>query len=501
MKKKFSQNPYYPYVIGAFSAVFMMLSLVFMLESQGIRLGSHIIILGSTLILASLAGIAVAVMLQKNQSLEESHAALQKFAHKLTSENEKLSETLSDAVDGSYKRDTDGSFIDIDEAFAKTLGFDDRDSALKALKIMGGNFYKAPSALPDYLFEMQKHGSVVNFESEVRGYGKDTRWIVESAKTVEKQGKKYFRGIVKDTTKYHGSRDNAGLGSSSSRHAHSQKAEALGVLAEGIADEMHIPAKDAKDNVLFLKEVFDGFSKIILSAKKLIDVLARAPNPPREIKETLAAMEEYKLDYILKEAPRAIASAEKEMDEVCALAKSVKAYSQTENLDKNMVDLNETIMNAITVSRNRWQSYMDLKTDFNKELPLVPCLASELSEVILNLIMNGAEAIKEDRNDGLGSIIIRTSYDDEWATIKIIDNGGGIPDDVLKNIFVPFFSTKGKGKGFGQGLAYCQGVISQKHGGILDVASKIGKGSTFTIKLPLAPSDIEGESNAQRAAG
>ena len=501
MKKKLSQSPYYPYVIGAFSAVFVMLSFVFMLESQGIRLGSQIVILISTLVLAGFAGIAVALLLQKNQALEESHATLQKFANKLSNENEKLTQEFSAVVDGSYKRDTNGAFVDVDEAFAKTLGFEGREAALKALKILGGNFYKNASGLSEYLLDMQKHGSVVDFESEVRGSGKKTCWIVESAKTVEKKGEKYFKGVVVDVTKYHGQQEKSGQAFSSRSHAHSQKAEALGVLAEGIADEMHIPAKDAKDNILFLKDVFNGFSKIILSAKKMIETISNGSNPPKEAQETIAAMEEYKLDYILSETPKALASAEKEMDVVCSLAKSVKAYSQTENTDKNMVDINDTISNAIAVSRNRWQSYVDLKTDFNKELPLIPCLASEITEVILNLIMNGAEAIKENRNDGLGSIIIRTSLDDEWATIKLIDNGGGIPDDVLKNIFVPFFSTKGKGNGFGQGLAYCQGVISQKHGGILDVTSKMGKGSSFPIKLPLAPIDIEGNVDAQRATG
>lgn len=500
MAREFSKKPYFPHIIGAFSSVFVLLSLVFMVGAQGIHMGSRPFVLISVLVFSALAGIAVAFLLQKNQALEASNESLKDFANRLSDENQSLNGALLDAFDGSYLRDENGMFKEVDETFAKTLGFDNADTALKALKALGGNFYKSTTGLSDYLFELQKNGSIIGFESEVRGSSGKSKWIVETVKTIKKDGNVFFKGSVRDVSKYHKeNKETESQGQVQTFHSH--KAEALGVLAEGIADEMHIPAKDAKDNIIFLKEVFSGFVKIVNSAKKLIEAVSKDPNPPAEVKEALAAMKEYKLDYILQETPKALEKAESEINDVCSLAKSVKSFSQTEPVDKNMVDINETIKNAVAVSRNRWQSFVDLKTDFGNGIPLVPCVASEFTQVMLNLIMNAAEAIKENHNDGLGSIVIRTSHDDEWAVVKLIDNGGGIPNDVLKNIFVPFFTTKKKGSGFGQGLAYCQGIISQKHGGILDVTSKVGKGSTFTIKLPLTPEESKGDTNVERIAG
>jgi signal transduction histidine kinase len=112
------------------------------------------------------------------------------------------------------------------------------------------------------------------------------------------------------------------------------------------------------------------------------------------------------------------------------------------------------------------------------------------------MIVNAAHAIAESKgNDAAKSGIIRisTSHEDSWAKIRISDNGAGIPEDIRHKIFDLFFTTKGPGKGSGQGLAISHSVIVEKHKGTLDLESQEGQGTTFIIGLPLGaePNDNE----------
>jgi len=104
------------------------------------------------------------------------------------------------------------------------------------------------------------------------------------------------------------------------------------------------------------------------------------------------------------------------------------------------------------------------------------------------MIVNASHAIADvvgDGSEGKGNITIRTRKMKEWAEIAIEDTGAGIPEEIRQRIFDPFFTTKEVGKGTGQGLSIAHNVIVEKHGGSIDVASEPGKGTTFTIRLPL----------------
>lgn len=108
--------------------------------------------------------------------------------------------------------------------------------------------------------------------------------------------------------------------------------------------------------------------------------------------------------------------------------------------------------------------------------------------MILNLVVNAAHAIEDQVNQGRmakGVITVATRRKDDWAEIQIRDTGGGIPEAIRARIFDPFFTTKEPGRGTGQGLAICHPVIVDKHGGRIFFESEVGRGTTFTINLPL----------------
>jgi signal transduction histidine kinase len=119
-----------------------------------------------------------------------------------------------------------------------------------------------------------------------------------------------------------------------------------------------------------------------------------------------------------------------------------------------------------------------------------------LNQVVLNMIVNSAHAIVEangDNSSQQGTIRICTYHKDNWVKIRISDTGAGIPEGIRHKIFDLFFTTKGPGKGSGQGLAISHSVIVEKHKGTLELESQEGKGTTFIIGLPLGAEPDENE--------
>ena len=131
----------------------------------------------------------------------------------------------------------------------------------------------------------------------------------------------------------------------------------------------------------------------------------------------------------------------------------------------------------------------DIVKDFGN-LPEIECLPSQLNQVIMNLVVNAAQAMGSQR----GVITIRTGTEGDHVWITVSDTGSGIPKEILPRIFDPFFTTKPIGSGTGLGLSISYGII-QKHNGSIEVESEIGRGTTFRITLPIrhnASSDDKG---------
>jgi two-component system NtrC family sensor kinase len=126
-------------------------------------------------------------------------------------------------------------------------------------------------------------------------------------------------------------------------------------------------------------------------------------------------------------------------------------------------------------------SNVAVETSLREDLPAAPCDQSQIQQVVLNLVLNAAEATqsKSDRR-----VTISTAAGDGVVLLAVSDNGEGIPPENLARIFDPFFTTKSDGKGVGLGLAVSFGII-EAHGGDIEVKSTVGEGTTFTVSLPL----------------
>ncbi len=270
-----------------------------------------------------------------------------------------------------------------------------------------------------------------------------------------------------------------------------QKLESIGQLAAGIAHELNTPIQYIGDNTRFLQEAFPG----ILSAAKqqfdLLKELARLVGGD-ESQALLDRIEDHRneadLEYLLDEVPTALDQTLEGVDRVADIVRAMKAFSHPGTGGHKGIDLNRSIENTIIVARNEYKYVADLVTDMDPGLPLVPCDASEINQVILNLIVNAAHAISDriDRSMGeRGTITISSRTVGLWVEVRVSDTGTGIPSKVRERIFDPFFTTKEVGRGTGQGLAISRSVIVDKHKGTLHFETEENVGTTFVIRLPL----------------
>jgi signal transduction histidine kinase len=193
--------------------------------------------------------------------------------------------------------------------------------------------------------------------------------------------------------------------------------------------------------------------------------------------------------------PRAIEQALDGARRVAKIVRAMKEFSHPDMADKTATDLNRAIESTVTVARNEWKYVCEVSTDFDENLPPVVCYAGEVNQVILNLIINAAHAIKQAVKEGeKGQIKIATRLKGDFAEISISDTGTGIPEEIRTRVFEPFFTTKEVGKGTGQGLALAHSVVVKKHQGKIWFETEVGRGTTFFIHLPRESRDLAKES-------
>jgi len=269
-----------------------------------------------------------------------------------------------------------------------------------------------------------------------------------------------------------------------------QKLETIGQLAAGIAHEINTPTQYVGDNVRFLKDSFQDLNTILVKNRQMLELCRTEHLIPELVREMDEALESADIDYTIDEVPIAFTQALTGIERISKIVQSMKDYAHPGSGDElKATDLNKAIESTITVASNEWKYFAKMETNYDETLPLVPCLAGEFNQVILNMIVNATHAIADVTGVGSvekGTIKITTSHRNGHAEVRVSDTGSGMAPEVKKRIFDPFFTTKEVGKGTGQGLAISQTVIVEKHRGRIDVESTVGVGTTFIITLPLS---------------
>lgn len=273
-----------------------------------------------------------------------------------------------------------------------------------------------------------------------------------------------------------------------------QKLESVGRLAAGIAHEINTPIQYVGDSLHFLRSAFDDLNQLLDSCRAAIDALPDTPMSQalRQAMEEAAAR--YDLDFVHAEVPKAFTRTFDGVERVTNIVKAMKEFAHPDTNEQSPSDLNHALQTTLLVASNEYKYLAKICTDFG-ELPHVMCNIGELNQVFLNLIVNAAHAIHEAGKDlNSGEIRISTAIAGESAVIRISDNGCGVPEENLSKLYDPFFTTKEVGRGTGQGLAITHSILVDKHGGDISVQSRVGVGTEFTLRLPIAGRSVRAAS-------
>ncbi|PKO69083.1 MAG: hybrid sensor histidine kinase/response regulator [Betaproteobacteria bacterium HGW-Betaproteobacteria-14] len=265
-----------------------------------------------------------------------------------------------------------------------------------------------------------------------------------------------------------------------SRLLQSEKLAAVGQLSAGIVHEINTPVGFVTSNLTTLASYWQDILKL-LDAYETLEALAMADaaalNRIRSIKQ------ECDIAFLRDDTAKLIAESQDGLARVTAIVRDLKNFSRAEDIDnRQWTDLHSGLDATVNIVWSEIKYHCTLRKDYG-ELPKIYCNPSQINQVVLNLIVNAAQAIPDK-----GEITIRTGQTDSKAFIAIADTGTGIPAETLPRLFEPFFTTKPVGKGTGLGLSIAYGIM-QRHQGSIEVSSIQDKGTTFTLWLPLKPAD------------
>lgn len=250
---------------------------------------------------------------------------------------------------------------------------------------------------------------------------------------------------------------------------HAQKMEAVGQMATGIAHEIRTPAQFAGDHLSFVRSFVDELFEA--------DVFSK-----HEFNDS---------DFLEENIPVALNSIQKGLNQITEIISAMKRFSYKDtHSSPTPSDINSIIKDCVSITRNEWKNIATLETDYSTDLPLVSCRLSEISQVVINLIVNSSHAIGAFHKGGMGEMLIKTKLegDSGFVRISLKDNGGGIPEDARERVFEPFYTTKEVGVGTGQGLAISYNLIVERHNGEIYFDTTEGEGTTFHVLLPVSPS-------------
>jgi len=425
---------------------------------------------------------------QANQELEQLTDALREQSHRTQA-------ILDAAAEGIITIDQQGIVESFNPAAERIFGYASAEVVGQNIRMLmpSPHSERHDAYLASYL--TTGNSQVLGIEREIQGLRKDgTTFPIEvSISELVIGDRRIFTGIVRDVTRRK---------QLETQLAHAQKMESVGQLAAGIAHEINTPIQYVGDNTRFLHDAFGDLSQL-LSLYEQLEQACEQGDPPepllRSIRETLEAND---LTFVREEIPKALGQTLEGSERVARIVRAMREFSHPGSEEKQEVDLNRAIESTAIVTRSEWKYVADLVTDFDPDLPPVPCLIDEFNQAILNLMVNAAHAITETiRASGeKGTITITTRAQSDWAEICITDTGSGIPEKYRSRIFDPFFTTKPVGKGTGQGLAIVYSVVVEKHGGTIDCVTGEDRGTTFIVRLPLKNSSTSsGARNLEEA--
>jgi len=279
--------------------------------------------------------------------------------------------------------------------------------------------------------------------------------------------------------------------------------ESVGQLAAGVAHELNTPIQFVSDSVQFLADAFEDIERVHLTIERVILDEIDEVRFAKALSQVEATRSEVDYDYLIDEIPEAVRRCRVGTERVSSIVRAMKRFTHPGSEWMVLEDVNEVLDSATIMAQSEYKYCAELVLELGP-VPPVPLDAGQLNQAILNLIVNASHAIQDAMNadservlgssecagdEMLGKILITSAVEEHNVRISIEDDGIGIPDKVRQRIFEPFYTTKGVGRGTGQGLAQVWTAVVERHKGSIAVDSTPGIGTRFEILLPINPDE------------
>jgi two-component system, NtrC family, sensor kinase len=261
----------------------------------------------------------------------------------------------------------------------------------------------------------------------------------------------------------------------------SEKMASIGQLAAGVAHEINNPTGFVSSNLKTLLDYQQDIAELIEKYHAFADKLNNNGNIDslaKELQEIKGFEDDIDIQYILEDVTDLIGDCREGTDRIKKIVLDLKDFAHPGEDKIQSLDINNGLESTLNVVNNEIKYKATVQREFG-EIPPIKGYPQQLNQVFMNILVNAAQAIEKK-----GEIVIRTSRIDDQVEVKISDTGSGIDAQNLQKIFDPFFTTKDVGKGTGLGMNIAYNIV-KKHHGTISVDSEVGKGTTFTIRLPV----------------
>ena len=330
----------------------------------------------------------------KSRSLYQTNQALEKVAENLEGQRQQLNTILDHTFAGILLVNDRLNVIQSNKSANVMFGLKQDD--LLDLKVF--DLFEQSKAIIRLLkMKSSRNVADTHFETIAKSNLKGAFPVEVGVSTIKKNdGRLAMVWIINDITRRR--REEARRKQLEKELSQAQKLEALGTLASGVAHEINTPIQYVGDNMRFLSEALNDISSVMK--------LYQSNAPSSEIEDK---SDEADIDFLMEEIPEAIEQSLKGLEQVAAIVKAIKEFSHPGQDGAEAVDLNETIETTLTVTRNQWKYVAEVDLDLAENLTEIPCSKSEINQVLVNLIVNAADAISEHKQNTLGKISIKTT--------------------------------------------------------------------------------------------